>query len=149
MPNRETHARVGVALGGIDAALRVISAPTCYVMAETLGGLLGGYIGGVLPDLIEPATTPNHRQVAHSLAVCGALSLARVAEWQAICRAAAGREARRAMHLPLGSDERTEADTAAFVWRFIAGALVGFVAGYASHLLLDAGTASGLPIVVR
>lgn len=30
--------------------------------------------------------------------------------------------------------------------RFLVGILAGIVAGYASHLMLDAGTAKGLPL---
>ena len=149
MPNRATHAQVGAAAGGICAALRVAGAPTTHQLAETIGGLIGGWVGGVLPDVLEPATTPNHRQAAHSVVAGGTLMLARLAEWQAGCRAAADGAARRALLLPLRSDERRRAETEALVWRFVAGALVGLVAGYASHLLLDATTARGLPFLVR
>jgi membrane-bound metal-dependent hydrolase YbcI (DUF457 family) len=36
-----------------------------------------------------------------------------------------------------------------FLWRFLAGALGGFQAGYASHLVLDAATPMSLPLVCR
>lgn len=43
----------------------------------TLRGLLGsGLAGGVfalVPDILEPALSPNHRQLFHSVAVLGAL----------------------------------------------------------------------------
>jgi hypothetical protein len=43
--------------------------------------------------------------------------------------------------------ERAGAEWEALFWRTMAGFLIGFVVGYSSHLLLDAATARGLPIV--
>jgi inner membrane protein len=34
---------------------------------------IGGYCGATLPDVIEPATSPNHRQFFHSLLFAAAL----------------------------------------------------------------------------
>jgi membrane-bound metal-dependent hydrolase YbcI (DUF457 family) len=147
MPNYATHARVGAAAGGLAAAYRARTAPTEQMLAETLGGLLGGWFGGALPDMLEPARDPNHRKAAHSVAAGGALTLARIAEWQATCRASAEGAAKRAATHPLGSPERSRAEIDVLLWRLVAGALVGLVAGYASHLLLDANTPRGLPLV--
>jgi membrane-bound metal-dependent hydrolase YbcI (DUF457 family) len=35
------------------------------------------------------------------------------------------------------------------VWRFAAGLIVGFFAGYASHLALDSTTSAGLPLLTN
>jgi xanthosine utilization system XapX-like protein len=147
MPNRATHEVAGAASGAAFALLRVCDAPMPYALAEVLGGALGGWVGGLLPDVLEPATTPNHRKVAHSVVAGGTLTLARLAEWQATCRTEAQGCVTRASGLPLGSDARRRADWDALVWRFLAGLLAGLVAGYASHLMLDAGTAKGLPLL--
>jgi hypothetical protein len=117
------------------------------MLAEVLGGLLGGWVGGVLPDVLEPAVDPNHRKAAHSVAAGGVLTLARLAEWQAACRSAAEAAGHRAIMHPLGSPERSRAEWDVLLWRLVAGALVGLVAGYASHLVLDAGTPRSIPLV--
>ncbi len=147
MPNRATHARVGAAVGTLAALYRARTVPADQLMAEVVGGLLGGCIGGVLPDVLEPATNPNHRNLAHSALAGGALMLARIAEWQAHCRAAADEATNRARLHPAGSAACSSAQREAMLWRLLAGALVGLVAGYVSHLVLDAGTAHGLPLV--
>jgi membrane-bound metal-dependent hydrolase YbcI (DUF457 family) len=147
MPNYSTHAQTGAMVGALAAVYRARSAPTDQMVAETVGGLLGGWLGGILPDVLEPARDPNHRKLAHSLAAGGALTLARIAEWQAGCRTAADAATSRSLMHPMGSSERSSAEWDAFFWRLLAGALVGLVAGYASHLALDAGTPRGLPLL--
>ena len=107
MPNRATHEAVGAASGAAFALLRVGGdAPTLQAVAEVLGGALGGWMGGVIPDVLEPATTPNHRELAHSIAAGGTLTLARLAEWQASCRTEAKGCEARALVFPLGSAAR-------------------------------------------
>jgi membrane-bound metal-dependent hydrolase YbcI (DUF457 family) len=147
MPNFDTHAQAGVAVGAVAAAYRARSAPPDQMLAEILGGVLGGYLGGVLPDVLEPARDPNHRKLAHSVVAGGGLTLARVAEWQAACRAAGDVAAARVLQYPAGDSQRTRAQWDVLFWRLLAGALVGLVAGYASHLALDACTPRGLPLL--
>lgn len=149
MPNRSTHALVGVVAGGAVAAARAVKEPTPELAAEAIGGMIGGWAGGMLPDLLEPATSPNHRQLAHSALAAGALTMAKVAEWQAACRSASAAATQRAATLPVGCAERNNAEVAAVLWRLLAGILVGLVVGYGSHLALDACTPRGLPFVGR
>jgi len=145
MPDRSTHANVGALTGAAVAVFRAHSAPTPTLIAEGIGGLLGGWIGGIAPDILEPATTPNHRKLAHSAAMGGALMLTRVTEWQASCRHASNSATRRAIMSQVGSGERSSAELNAILWSVLAGILIGLISGYASHLLLDAATPSGLP----
>jgi membrane-bound metal-dependent hydrolase YbcI (DUF457 family) len=147
MPNRSTHEMAGAISGAAFALLRVGDASTSQALAEVLGGAFGGWIGGVLPDVLEPASTPNHRELAHSVVVGGALTLVRLAEWEATCRTEAKGCDARALMFALGNDARQRAEWGALGWRFVAGLLAGLVAGYASHLILDAGTAKGLPLL--
>jgi membrane-bound metal-dependent hydrolase YbcI (DUF457 family) len=86
-------------------------------------GLMGlaGKGGGRLPDLLEPATSPNHRQFFHSfttLSLTGA-ALYKTYKWEP-------------------EDEFGE------ILRLIAIAGLG---AYISHLVLDSSTPKGLPIV--
>lgn len=147
MPNRATHEVVGAASGAAFTLLRAGTSPTPQAASEVLGGTFGGWLGGLLPDVLEPATSPNHRELAHSLVAGGTLTFARLAEWQAKCRAEAKCCEARAFAFALGSDARRSAEWEILGWRFLAGLLVGLVAGYASHLILDAGTAKGLPLL--
>ena len=77
-----------------------------------------GAVGGVLPDLLEPADHPCHRKIAHSWAVV--LSLPR------ICYA-----------IDTNQDLNVEQ-------REI---LKSLVYGYGSHLVLDSTTSKSLPLI--
>lgn len=91
---------------------------------RTAKPLLGAALSAVLtnlPDMLEPASHPNHRQFFHSLAFAGVLGMAahKLYTWE-----------------PDNSfDEAT---------RFVL--LVG-VGAYLIHLLLDAGTPKSLPLI--
>jgi membrane-bound metal-dependent hydrolase YbcI (DUF457 family) len=147
MPNRKTHAAVGMALGGTLAAARVAHVGWAKSLPEIVGGVAGGFVGGILPDLLEPATSPRHRKVAHSLIAAAGLTLVRIAEGQAACRSNAEGLEQQGVGVPVGSCERNDAELGSILWRLLAGAILGFVVGYASHLALDAGTPCGLPII--
>jgi inner membrane protein len=83
--------------------------------------LLSSAFGAVLPDLIEPPRNRRHRKFFHSL-LCLALLLLYLNRTYLNL-------------LTVGpADEVT-------IWLFFAGA------GYASHLVLDALTPAGLPVV--
>lgn len=140
---------IGALAGGTVAATRAREEPTPEFTAEAIGGLFGGWAGGVLPDVLEPATSPHHRQLAHSLVAAGGLTMAKLAEWQASCRSAATAATQRAGSLPVGCAERNNAESAAILWRLAAGVIVGLVVGYGSHLALDACTPRGLPLIGR
>jgi membrane-bound metal-dependent hydrolase YbcI (DUF457 family) len=77
----------------------------------------GGAAIGALPDILEPASSPNHRAMFHSLA-CGA----------AVTYGAFGKHTKN-----LSPDARHTLQVAAL--------------SYLSHLALDSGTPKGLPIV--
>ncbi len=84
-------------------------------------GFVGGWCCGTLPDLIEPATNPNHRQFFHSFAVAFAIGygLYKLYRWK----------------------PETE------IGGFVKG--IGLVAGggYLVHLMLDATTPRSLPVL--
>ena len=149
MPRRATHSSVGATAGMVAAVYRVRAMPADHAVAAAVGGLLGGAIGGVVPDVLEPATHPNHRGFAHSAVAGGALVFAPVAEFEASCQAKAAAWDEAAGANPQGSAERSRAELRAWLWRLLAGAAVGIVAGYASHLVLDACTPRSLPLIGR
>lgn len=93
------------------------------VVPQAAAGCIGGYCFGTLPDWVEPATSPNHRQFFHSLMFAGLVGygLYRLYQWD-----------------PDSAEEK--------VLRFI-----GLAAGgaYLVHLSLDAMTPRSLPLVGR
>ena len=149
MPRRTTHEFAGVSLGLLTALVRSRQLPSECQLAEAAGGMFGGWLGGVLPDVIEPATSPNHRQFAHSLAAGAGVSLAWFADAQATCREQAAAYAGRANMTELSEADRSHARLMMLLWHFVAGAAVAFVVGYGSHLALDAMTSKGIPLIGR
>ena len=147
MPRRPTHVAAGVAAGiaaGVVTA-RHLADEDRFLHVAFAG--IGGAIGGVVPDWLEPGTHPNHRNVFHSLLAAGGVTAAVLANWQASCHGAAARCLGRAQLSPAGSSERSNEQMKAFLWRALAGLIIGFLAGYTSHLALDAGTATSLPLL--
>lgn len=147
MANYRTHLATGTVVGGIAAGLLATHVAPPFAAAEVAGGLLGGAIGGIMPDVLEPATSPDHRKLAHSVVAAGALGLADVTQRQAACRGRATLHTLNAASLPLGCRERCDAELAAAWWSFLAGLVAGFCVGYASHLAMDALTAKSLPVL--
>lgn len=145
MPNRQEHLAIGV---GVVAVLIIIimlssdehSVPT---LAELLGFGTGTVVGSVSPDIIEPATTPNHRGAAHSIVALGFTAKILVDPLEEITRLRRGlREAaelNRAQRnrLPLGHPDRAGLWIAEQSQLFAAGFVAGFPLGYASHLTAD------------
>lgn len=119
MANGKTHLMVG-AVSGIALAAIDKKNESTYFSDPLVAGAVGGFFGK-LPDLIEPATNPNHRQFFHSVVVFGALiaGCKKMYEWS------------------------PEDD---FGKALRAVVLVGGVA-YMSHLALDALTKKSLPVI--
>ena len=72
MPNRRTHIDAGAIAGTATALVMAREQSGAILLAELAGGMLGGALGGAMPDVLEPATSPNHRKLAHSLVTAGA-----------------------------------------------------------------------------
>lgn len=149
MPNCRTHTLVGAAAGAGLAAYHARNEASEHRLLEIAGGVLGGVWGGRLPDILEPATSPCHRDLAHScltLFAAGALTLE---DWRRSCRERAEDYRRRLEDPALTSAAQLLYTVVEFFWRFTAGVLTGVQVGYASHLVLDGCTPSGLPLVSR
>jgi len=91
--------------------------------AVTLAPIAGGFAASILtklPDLLEPATSPNHRQFFHSLAFASLLvaGFVKLRDWET-------------------KDSGEE---------FLKNLGKLAIAGYLIHLALDATTAKSLPI---
>lgn len=147
MPRRASHVLAGAAAGALVVTLRAHHHGIPLSAAELLGGLIGGVFGGVLPDILDPPTDPNHRRLAHNFAAGGTLLVTRVWKLRASCELHAAEAAHRARTSLPGSRERASHEGDEMFWRFAAGAWTGCLSGYASHLVLHAGTPSGLPLL--
>jgi len=151
MPNRQTHLPVGTTFGVGAALLQLLRTPAAYRAIELIGAALGGACGGIAPDLLEPALSPGHRSVLHSIVVGGAGTMGLVAHVQGRCREMAAECVSRAEVLPIGTEVRRAEEHSAMLWYFLAGFALGFAlgfaAGYGSHLLLDAATPASIPLI--
>ena len=152
MPNADIHVPIGVASGGVAAIATLPSGASAYQgLIEILGGLVGGLIGAKLPDIFDPATSPNHRGVGHGLAnalAAGKIYLSKLPAWQSELREAAKRYGSMASAEPEGF-KRGLYWAQSTLCLIAAGLLAGLIVGYASHLVLDFTTPKGLPLVCR
>ncbi len=118
MANAKEHAITGAGAGALGWFLycKVVDRPVKLGELLVAGGV--GMVGGLVPDLLEPAFHPNHRQFFHSLAASALLVKANhhISQNEQIPA-----EARGAVHL--------------------------LSLGYLSHLAADGQTPKGLPLV--
>jgi inner membrane protein len=118
MSDSEKHLLFGAILGGTTYLLmrRLVRQEARW--PGFLGCICAGAALALLPDALEPATSPNHRQFFHSLTALSGLVYG----------------ASKVLTSPtLAEDEKT--------W------LLAATSGYVSHLLMDAATPKSLPIV--
>jgi inner membrane protein len=92
-------------------------------LPHAVAGCVGGYCLGTLPDLIEPATSPHHRQFFHSMifAVVVGYGLYKAYKWEPETREG----------------------------KFVRGLCLVAGSAYLVHLALDATTKRSLPLVGR
>lgn len=150
MPNRKVHVATSTFAGAFFASNQAAQQPAVHQLIESIGGIIGGWVGGRLPDLIEPPTSPNHRGSAHSFAVVGGLIKVgndSLGTWQERLREKADELAVQRAGLPADSLSRPLYALAEVLCRLLAGLLAGLTAGYVTHLMLDAGTPRSLRIV--
>ena len=143
MPNRAEHQGIAPTF---QAVVEVFRKPALHWrdrLPDLAGAAAGATFGGTLPDLLEPATSPNHRQFAHG--VLPATAVACFARRQI----KEGVEAlyRWAEEAPVSGVEDGELP------RWMRFAIAGFCravsTGYISHLVADATTPRGLPLIGR
>ncbi|SRR5216683_1167385 len=118
MANSKTYLMIGAGVGvGALVVCKWIKneKPSLW---ELIGSGLAGAAFGLLPDLLEPATGPNHRRFFHSYATAGLIGWANIKAWQdpALLE-------RDKLSLTIASSS------------------------YISHLLADSGTPKRIPII--
>ncbi|WP_341501926.1 metal-dependent hydrolase [Gallaecimonas sp. GXIMD4217] len=119
MANGKTHQTAGAVTGALLCMLDRKNAGSFAV--DPFSAALIGSIGGRLPDILEPALHPNHRQFFHSffVAVTMFYGMKKLYGWEP---ETAGKQLMRQLLLIGGG-------------------------AYLSHLLLDSFTKKSLPIV--
>lgn len=119
MPNGPVHEALGVVTALAVTAYDKKEASHPWINPIT--AIPAGMVLGKLPDLLEPATSPNHRKFCHSVAVLGLVGygVKKTYEWE-----------------PESGFEK-----------FLRGALLVGGACYAVHLLADATTPRSLPVM--
>lgn len=163
MPGRKTHTLVGAVSGAALAAHRTKKNIRHNRLARVAGGAVGGALGGALPDFFEPAISPWHRGQGHSVAAATAVvsSGNLLTRWEAFCLNSAERcrarptklvrDAQGALFVPVPPNPLSQVllTFGEIFWEFLAGFLNGLVAGYTSHLALDALTPRSIPLLTR
>jgi membrane-bound metal-dependent hydrolase YbcI (DUF457 family) len=159
MADGVTHKLAGTGSGLIFAAYRAKGQSPGDWIVEVAGGAIGGYVGGILPDILEPAISSWHRGTAHSYvsgATLAACIYRTLSDWETACRGQAQNcRAIRMVRAPGGTFVAAPSDplrqlflsTAELFWRLLAGFLSGLAAGYVSHLALDAATPRSIPLI--
>ncbi len=166
MPGKKTHAQVGMTAGIGYAAFQAKEQGSLNLVVEAVGGALGGWCGGQLPDVFEPGIHSWHRSIAHSGATGTAIvtkGRSALNAFQDQCRkeADACRLKRDSLNmLPHPSQPNLFVPAPGDRWehlcltiqelllRFAAGFANGLAAGYVSHLALDAATPRSIPLLV-
>lgn len=130
MPNFSQHLKIGLVVGGLGGGLYSIIKQSnelkknssykmdlCQILGEALLGAGIGALAASLPDLLEPATSPNHRQFFHSITILYGIAVG-------------------GMKLDKSTlDEESKK------------ILMMAIVGYGSHLFADAGTPRGLRLL--
>ncbi len=150
MPDGRTHGRIGAVVGGAASLIATYELPNDGRVAATLAGLFAGYAGGKAPDILEPPIHGWHRSECHSFAAGAAVIATGVRGVIALKDDMLGRAAElkaARLALPPNHPDQFSLWIREFGIYVAYGAVVGFAAGYTSHLLLDGGTERGIPLI--
>lgn len=149
MPRRNVHLLIAACCGAGAAYLVAREAGSSDPLPEILGGALGALATAMVPDAIDPATSPSHRASGHSVAVAGLVSMAvpRCRRFAAECRESAETFRGLAAGPGIQPGVRANHQFSELASRFAAGFAVGLPVGFLSHVGADAFTPSGLPLV--
>ncbi len=149
MPRRNAHLAIAAVCGGVAAYFVATEAGSSDPFPEILGGILGALATAMVPDAIDPATSPSHRGSGHSVAFAGLVSLAiqPCRRFAARCRNDAETFRSLAAQAEARPGEQADHQFSELASRFAAGVAVGLPVGLLSHLGADATTPRGLTLV--
>ncbi len=136
MANHKEHLLYGGIAGAAAYLIDYNLSGREFSVAEFIGATLAGIVTAKLPDLIEPANHPNHRSTFHSVTFS---TTALPVAWQwAQCKREGyiklADECTTQVAQAISEQEKMMWQQRAFWHKVAAGALLGIVPGYASHL---------------
>ncbi len=145
MPNRAKHLGLGQVTGKIVSVFKK-KRPLVDEFLEEIGAELTRPTLSMLPDIIEPATSPNHRKLAHSIpalvtSVVISTQSGKAADKIHSWGDAAANKANRAQ----GRLSKVGWKALEYSSRIAAGVTRHAAPQYATHLVADAMTPKGLP----
>lgn len=146
MPRKYEHLGIAVLAQFAVEVLRPSHLAADDRFWDVVGACLGASCGGVLPDILEPALTPNHRQFAHGIIPAAAAAHFGRGAHREGCDSlyAWAHEA-----CPPGGVGARQDLIPRWLRFVIAGFFRGVPVGYLSHLVADYGTPCCLPLVGR
>ena len=149
MPRRNAHLAIAACCGAVAAYLVAKEAGSSDPFPEIVGGALGALATAMVPDAIDPATSPSHRASGHSVAIAGLVSMTvpPCRRFAAECRESAETFRGLASGPGIQPADRANHQFSELASRFAAGFAVGLPVGVLSHLGADAFTPSGLTLV--
>jgi hypothetical protein len=166
MPDSKTHKYVAITAGVGFAAYRAKEQAGLNFLIEVVGGGLGAWSTGNLPDIFEPAISSWHWSTFHSVAAGGTIAsqVNTISAFTAFCREQAAmckENPKRILMIPLSEGisvpielDGTIGNIFSFIeqclWLLLAGFVSGAAAGYISHVALDGLTGKRpLPLLSR
>ncbi|MGA1795277.1 MAG: metal-dependent hydrolase [bacterium] len=150
MPSRKTHFPVAVAIGALAAAARTNDKHGEFNLCVIVGGGVGASISAMWPDILEPALSPRHRKIAHSVATGTSifkLAVDAITKWESYWRRIAIQATEHRGDPNKTPGERLMLLGVEVFASILVGLLVGLAAGYISHLVLDGFTPASLPLL--
>lgn len=120
MANAKQHMTYGAAATSIAWYIYCKVTDKKIELIDLVFAALAGAAAGLLPDLLEPASSPHHRQFFHSFAAAGLLAKGNHWVWQ---------------HPEISEQHKVRVSMISVA--------------YFSHLLADASTPMGLPLIGR
>ncbi len=149
----KTHRKVGKLAGALTTLMYMEASDDPVDVALSLvGGYWAGAAGAALPDIFEPAIHSFHRDVMHSytFGTVGSVAARPVIEkWRAYCRQNASNAAQRRLVPGVTPADFWASLAEELFWKIAVGFASGIAAGYVSHLMLDAATPRGIPLLTR
>ena len=119
--NGKQHMLLGGAIGFCGYLLYRLAEEKPIDLLELILFSIGGAIAGILPDILEPATNPNHRSFFHSITALSIIAEGNNLVWDQT-------------NQTLTKDQKA--------------AISILSAAYCSHLATDGLTRKGLPILL-
>jgi membrane-bound metal-dependent hydrolase YbcI (DUF457 family) len=146
--NRRTHSRAGIVAGIGTYGLHKYVHQQPWELVQVAGAGIGGAVGGIVPDMLEPATNPHHRELFHSVAA-GSIAILAGKDSRSMLMWLQEESNRLNLLIPYTVDfwGKLWLQIKKLVLDLLIGFILGFCGGYLSHVFLDSMTPNSIPWV--